>query len=244
MPEHKTEKVKKKSAGLVKLKDLEVRGTELTFVTSVNYVTGQFFCQFCKFSNEELINFNNSVNEQCQKIIGQRAAGDTARGLPNTVRKGNIFCVKFYADGVWYRVEILKCHKEDSTCTVRFIDYGNEEIVGAAELLEVDPKDLPSIEREPFGITCSPADYEDSTKQEIQHLLDCLHNNYAMIKPTERLATFDWKVKIPKHAYNNAFWLIFNTDSDGIVGAQKSGQSDAAKSAKLEDGQTVSTGSS
>lgn len=222
--ESKSEKTSKREKS-VKLSDNEVNKTELAFVTSVNYVTGQFFGQFCKFSNEELLLFNQAINDYCQRIISQREAGNQLIGVPAKVRKGNIFCVMFFRDKVWYRVQVLEVLKAEQSCTVRFIDYGNEEVVGADELLEVNPKELPIITRAPFGITCIAQDYENNTNQEKEQLLDCLHNNYVMIKPTTRLVDFEWKVRIPRHAYNMPFWLIFNPDKDGNAGAQKSGQS-------------------
>ena len=50
---------------------------------------------------------------------------------------------KWSEDSVWYRVEIL--HEDKATCSVRFIDYGNEDDVSKEHILKcVD--DIPAGE--------------------------------------------------------------------------------------------------
>ena len=41
---------------------------------------------------------------------------------------------KWSEDSVWYRVEIL--HEDKATCSVRFIDYGNEDDVSKEHILK------------------------------------------------------------------------------------------------------------
>jgi endonuclease YncB( thermonuclease family) len=57
---------------------------------------------------------------------------DTAAIPVASLKAGEIVAAKFSADGLWYRAKILT--KSAAGARVRFIDYGNEETVAAADI--------------------------------------------------------------------------------------------------------------
>lgn len=191
------DKVSKRS---VKIEQVEVKRTELGFVTSINRQTRTFFVQFCKFSNAELVQFNQAVNG-----YGQNQSNESHQN----VKTGSVCLAKFPTDNQWYRSIVLSRCKEKQTCSVVFIDYGNISNVPSTDVLKVSVTDLPIIERPSFGITCYLQGCEGYDDKKANRLLDCLLNNYIMIKVLERQSSLQWKVDIPINAYNIPFWHMY-----------------------------------
>jgi len=218
----------------IKLAQVEVRRTELCYITAVYRPTRTFFTQFCKFSNQELVHFNHAINSFCLSIMASRASSNPDLALPKKVGRGETYCAKFSEDGSWYRALVLSRDKEHKRCTVLFVDYGNVETLSFSDLIEVQVSDLPIMERAPFGIPCFLKDSESFGKEKADHLLDCLNQNYVMVKVLERQVGLQWLVEIPKHAYNIPFWHLFTPELKA-KDAKESGQR------KIEVSQTSDT---
>ena len=50
---------------------------------------------------------------------------------------GSLVCAKFSADGAWYRSEVMEI--SENSCRVKFIDYGNTDVVSLSEMAECPP---------------------------------------------------------------------------------------------------------
>lgn len=198
-----------KHSKLVDMNEIEVRRTELCYITSVNRSTRTFFAQLCKFTNEELIQLNDSINIHCSKLASN---GDINKPKLNKLHKGDIVCAKFATDGCWYRALVLDRDNQKQSCSVLFVDYGNFESLNYKDLVQVKATELAAMERAPFGISCFLLNSESLGDKEGEHLLDCLAQNYVMIKVLERQTKLQWKVDIPMHAYNIPFWLIYKPE--------------------------------
>lgn len=70
-----------------------------------------------------------------------------------TCKTGDICVAKFSADGAWYRAAIEA--KKGDKCTVRFIDFGNQEDVSTADLLP-----MPSTVPAPSQIPAQAVEYK------------------------------------------------------------------------------------
>lgn len=181
--------------------------TEILYVTSINKTDKTLFGQLCKFSEEELIDFNTRINNYCMDIEKDRENGNPEKALPTKIHRGDIFCAKCSHDSRYYRA-LVRWHDKDRKRTqVMFIDYGNLVTVDSDKLVKVSAEDVPIMKRTPFGITCSVA--KPGKPEESDFLLSCSFNKYLMVDGIERTDKIIWKVEIAKHAYNMPFWNIF-----------------------------------
>ena len=68
--------------------------------------------------------------------------------------KGELIYAQFSQDGAWYRAEVLDI-KSDSDIHIMFVDHGNEDRVGVAQIAAVDPtEEQPPL----FAVHCSLAE--------------------------------------------------------------------------------------
>ena len=58
--------------------------------------------------------------------------------IAQVLAQGSLVCAKFSQDGVWYRAEVLETSAD--SCRVRFIDFGNVEMVRLCDMAECPPK--------------------------------------------------------------------------------------------------------
>ena len=189
---------------------LEVRRTELGYVTAVNKEDRTFFTQLCKFTNSELVNFNLEIHNHCKKVEDY---GLIKTLNPRSVLVGEIYCARFEEDGNWYRVrisEVLDSRPLVGRCRAMFVDYGNTIELGLGGLIRVEPEELGAIRRAPFGFTCSLKDSERLGDAEAQIMLEAVQNEYLMIRTIERTGAQHWRVDVPKVAYNSAFWINYH----------------------------------
>lgn len=211
------DKSKKKRENQIKLPDPRIKTVELGFVTSIDKETQTFYMQLCKFTNKELIDFNETINKFCNNIIEQRNKGNVTRGQPKKIHNGDLVCARYHVDRLWYRALILKVDKLKSTSKVFFVDYGNVETIKLNDhlnegFIEILPSELPEIMREPFGITCYLHGSDKLSSSNRNHLLKCLMSNYVMVSIKERQTSLQWSVDLPENAYNSAFLVLFKPD--------------------------------
>lgn len=79
------------------------------------------------------------ITDRLSKIVANPQPGFS-------VKTGEICVAKFSADGAWYRAAV-EARKGDK-CTVRFIDFGNQEDVSTADMLPI-PSTVPSHQQIP-----------------------------------------------------------------------------------------------
>lgn len=195
-------------ANAINMQEVSMKRTELGFVTAIHRPTRTFFLQLCCNTNQDLLDFNENINNYCTKAKSVETKDSQESRLRKKAHKGELICALFDGDQRWYRALILGRDKENKSYSVVFVDYGNVEIVGPDDLVFPDPKELPVIERCPFGTTCFIRGIEALDKDLSNFVLDCLKNNYVMVKLLERQSKVQWAVEIPKHAYNSPFWLL------------------------------------
>lgn len=198
-----------KSRSRVILQDVQIERTELGYVTCIYRPTRTFFLQLCKYSNKELLDFNDELHQYClNKVKTMQEKGLKTK----RVHKGEVVAVRFNEDDHWYRALVLNEDKTNKRYFVVFIDYGNVSIVTIDDVIRPDPKDIPIIERSSFGVSCLVKGAESLDDSRSDFLLDCLNQNYIMVKMLSKLSRIQWKVEIPSHGYNNPFWLIYRPD--------------------------------
>ncbi|KAJ6233117.1 staphylococcal nuclease domain-containing protein [Anaeramoeba flamelloides] len=82
----------------------------------------------------------NKYLEQFAKNLKKMASIDVAK------IKKNLYCIaKFPHDKSLYRVKTLFVDKKKNQCGVKYIDYGNEDIIKFSEIWEYDKKDIQKI---------------------------------------------------------------------------------------------------
>lgn len=210
----------------LQFEDLEVRRTELAFVTAINRKNKTFFAQFCKFSNEELEGFNAAINLYCREIFAGSDRGDANL---SDLEPGYVCCAKYALDGCWYRSIVKSKSETDSSCKVTFIDYGNSSTVSIADIILANNTRLPIIKRAPFGVFCRYKSFGEPEDTEHKKLLSCLYQNYAMLKFLGDSSDQPHLVDIPIHAYNIPIWHTFKTDSDPSGEGFKNGVAQGAR---------------
>lgn len=192
---------------MVNLKDVQVSNTELAFVTAIDKENSTFFAQLCKFTNKQLIDHNTETHKLCNKI--SRSANNSDY-VVKEAHDGDVFCTRYHVDNNWYRVSVGKCNNATKSCKAYFVDYGNFVDVSYEDLLQINPAELPTIEAPAFGFYCSLKDYESPAKELMPlHFLDSLLEEYILMKVMERLGPQHWRVRLPKNAYNSAFWISY-----------------------------------
>lgn len=70
---------------------------------------------------------------------------------------GSLCCTQYSQDGAWYRAEVMQV--QGTKARVRFIDYGNSEVVNTSELKQLDQ----SLASEPLAVCCALAGAEPVT---------------------------------------------------------------------------------
>uniref|UniRef100_A0A6G1SKQ8 Tudor domain-containing protein 1 n=1 Tax=Aceria tosichella TaxID=561515 RepID=A0A6G1SKQ8_9ACAR len=188
---------------MIKLKEVEVRPTELVYITAVNYQERTFFAQQCKHTNKDLVDHNNSIHEYCKKLYESRQKDEPA--IQPAV--GQVLCARYKLDSNWYRVMVKSIDNDTQECTCYFIDYGNVETVHYDNLIRLNPAEVPAMTRAPFGFFATMEDSEKLDEARSKHLLDCLMNEYVLIREHGRLKENLWRVELPKVAYNTTFWV-------------------------------------
>ena len=71
--------------------------------------------------------------------------GSKAEHLERPIKKGTVCASLFSADNKWYRVEVLRS-KSKNESEVRFIDFGNVEVVNTDSNLRKLPTSLLAFE--------------------------------------------------------------------------------------------------
>lgn len=93
------------------------RGLSQDVKVSYVYSCSRFYIQL-KSKEEELNNLMSELQHMCAQM---------APVQPDALKDGEPCCALFETDGQWYRVQVLSCNKNG--IKVRYIDYGNEEVV-------------------------------------------------------------------------------------------------------------------
>lgn len=214
-----------KESKAIKVLDPELTGTELCYTTSFNKKRKTFFGQLCKFTNEELEEFNETVNKYCMQVKKRDNDANSVK-----VELGDVVGSEFL--GTWYRAEVVDFKNKGKTCRVKFIDYGNLADVDPKDLVYFNKKDIPIIERSSFGITYSVDFTKDYNDEELEKLSECLVSDYCMIKVLGRDANNVVNVSIPRHGYNRGIWrsldgdkLDRSNDDDDASGSERSSSS-------------------
>ena len=77
------------------------------------------------------------------------------RHPPAPAQLGSLCCAQYSQDGAWYRAKVLQV--QGPKAKVRFIDYGNSEVVEVSQLKQLDPSVSSEV---PMAICCALADAE------------------------------------------------------------------------------------
>ena len=86
-------------------------------------------------------NFAEEIDELCSSLFSHFTSKES-RPLAQPPSIGCLVCAKFSEDGVWYRGEVLETSGD--SCHVRFIDFGNAEMVRLSDMTEC-PAEFVSI---------------------------------------------------------------------------------------------------
>lgn len=182
----------------------EVAQSEIAFITSINVSSRTFFAQFCKYSNQELLFVNQTINDHCKKIS---TVSNFNENQLKSFRTGELVCARYSRDGFWYRGWILKKIKEESKFQIFYVDYGNIENVSVQEVLRVE--DLPLLYRAPFGVACYYTRGEKFDGIQWLKFLESISNQYVLLNMQRQMSNIQWEVEIPLHGYNMPFLRNF-----------------------------------
>lgn len=196
-----------RESSTIVVSDPELVNTELCYTTSVNKKARSFFCQLCKFSNEEFEKFNETINEYCMKV------SESDNGINSVkVELGDLVGSNF--SGTWYRAKVVDFKKKRKICRVRYIDYGNFGDVNPEDLVYFNKNEIPIIVRPSFGITYKVDFAKDYNEEEFEKLSECLVSNYIMLKVLGRDVNNVVDVSIPRHGYNRNIWRSLCNETD------------------------------
>jgi hypothetical protein len=185
------------------LDEPEVRSTEIVYVTAIDIADRTFFAQQCKYTNKELVDHNRQIHDYCKKLEETRDKNQD----PIQPNEGEVLCTRYTVDKSWYRVMVKSVDNDARQCVCYFIDYGNLESVPYDNLLRIDPAEVPTIKRAPFGFFATLKDSDKLDDARSKHLLECLMNEYILVREQGRLKENLWSVELPKVAYNTTFWV-------------------------------------
>lgn len=231
----------------LRLEDLEVRPTELGFVTQVDEPSSTFFIQFCRFTLDELVAFNKRLTEYCDEQHKLKAAEHDGNAAGNgssdddagrsrrerkthKIHRGDIICVRFSEkDSNWYRALVLKRDESLGQFHLLYLDYGDIQTTNTRYIVVPDPDKFPLIKRCKFGITCSLEGSENIDQQQSAKLLAALKNKYIMVKIVAKQTKLQYLVSIPRNAYNLPFWIEYEPDNYDHKSSSDASKSDAKK---------------
>ncbi|CAL1541995.1 unnamed protein product [Lymnaea stagnalis] len=94
----------------------------------------------------QLVAMEDSLNELADKLEGMEVT------TLSQVTIGDTVCAKFTEDNVWYRATVESCDP-DNQYTVRFVDFGNTDVVSADRLAALS-SDLSTSLIPPFTTRC------------------------------------------------------------------------------------------
>ena len=119
---------------------------------------------------------SNDVKELLMKIGTSlnTALSSNQTLISNPPPVESLCCAKFSADSHWYRAEVLE--SGDSSCLVRFVDYGNKETVCVGDILScpVDFHQYPKV-----AIRCILHGLQDITSSEADLVMQYLSEQTA-----------------------------------------------------------------
>lgn len=184
----------------IKISDPDVATTELCYTTAVDMKARSFFGQLCKYSNEELEQFNCTINQYCMKA---QERGNDGTNLAK-VELDDVIGSKFL--GVWYRAKVVDFKKRGKICRVKYIDYGNIRDVDPAELVQFNKNEIPIVDKPSYGMTYYVESAKDYDEHQFTKLSECLLSSYIMVKILDRDGNGGLKVSIPRNGYNRGVW--------------------------------------
>lgn len=123
------------------------RGLSQDVKVSYVYSCSRFFIQL-KNKEDELANLMSELQEMYAQMAPVQA---------NTLKEGEPCCALFEGDGQWYRVQVLGFDKNG--IKVRYIDYGNEEIMALHNLRKPQPEYVTGYK--PQAIECCLNGYQN-----------------------------------------------------------------------------------
>lgn len=198
-----SETKEKKSAS--KLPDPEVAMSEVAYVTAIDPATKTFFAQFCKYTNQELIFANKTLDD-----FSKEAVADTNKAAAQQVtplRTRDLVCARYSKDGNWYRGLILRKLENKTKFEIFYVDYGNVEIVEREHILKTN--ELPILSRVPFGVSCYWSQGNSFTGEQWKKFFTSIKNKYILVEMKKPMSNIQWEVDIPLHGYNMLFWRDF-----------------------------------
>eukprot|EP01117_Protostelium_nocturnum_P000963 TRINITY_DN11291_c0_g1_i1.p1 TRINITY_DN11291_c0_g1~~TRINITY_DN11291_c0_g1_i1.p1 ORF type:complete len:937 (+),score=382.46 TRINITY_DN11291_c0_g1_i1:147-2957(+) len=109
-------------------KEKKVVDVKVTEVVNGN----EFFVQIVG-PKEDAVNESKKLEELMKNLSVEDAADPSFKPT-----NGSLVKSKFSEDDTWYRAKVVRVHK-DGKIEVKYVDYGNSEIVDASRLAKLDP---------------------------------------------------------------------------------------------------------
>lgn len=146
------------------LEEDDVNSIDGKFITYPNYDGEEFLCNITIINNTKVLELNvvhddetNLLYEEMFKTI--EANGENMPPLDGIFE--NKACIALFSeDGQWYRASILQYSENDSRIKVRYVDYGNIEVISLADVREITEEltKLPpgTVAAKLHGVTVNP----------------------------------------------------------------------------------------
>uniref|UniRef100_A0A2A4JVM1 RING finger protein 17 n=1 Tax=Heliothis virescens TaxID=7102 RepID=A0A2A4JVM1_HELVI len=164
-----------------KIIDTEESSPDENFITYPKDIEEEFMCNITVINDIKTLELNVIVDDDTTRAYEQMFEDLQAASMNMTPLNGifeNKACVAvFPEDGRWYRASILQFSEAKNRIKVRYVDYGNIEVISLADAKEILEEwvRLPpvSISAKLFGVQLNPdVDINDIKKQYAQIFLD------------------------------------------------------------------------
>ncbi|GFR68044.1 tudor domain-containing protein 1 [Elysia marginata] len=195
----------------------------------------------------------NAMSEKLEAAIETVTTGDLS-----VAPVGAVCCAKFTEDDAWYRALVTACDEDKGQVSVRFVDYGNTDMV-EADRVAVLPEEFELSKLPAFATKSRLSGISDLTDEAVQKLKDAVLDQVVTVETKTRVEDCDEVVvKVAGTALTDVLGLqvaktetsgtdayISHVDADGTFYVQTVAREDDlnAMSEKLEAAlETVTTG--
>lgn len=114
---------------------------EGNFVTFPKFVEDEFLCNITIINDTKILDLgiehNDATNVLYENMFDEiQREGENMPAL-NGIFKNKACIALFHEDGQWYRAIILEFSERKSQIKVRYVDYGNKDVISLADVREI-----------------------------------------------------------------------------------------------------------
>ncbi|KAL4711424.1 hypothetical protein ACJJTC_016178 [Scirpophaga incertulas] len=128
----------------IKMMDEDENPKATSFLAYSKITNEEFLCNITIINDAKSLDLN-IIHDDETNLLYEEMFEKLQQYGENMARLNGIFenkaCVaRFYEDGKWYRASILQYSKTLNKVKVRYVDYGNIEVLSLSDIREIDPE--------------------------------------------------------------------------------------------------------